>query len=133
MKKLLSFILALAVAGVVTSCGGGASTPSAAAKTYTQYMADGDYEKLVEAIHFEDPSTAASSKAMLVAMLTEKGKESLEEKGGLKSFEIVSETISEDGLTAEVEIVQTFGDGSTDETTMDLVLVDGKWLMPMDK
>jgi hypothetical protein len=134
MKSIFTFILAIAAVGVVaTSCSSGAATPGAAAKTYTQYMADGQYEKLVDNIYFEDASQAEQSKAMLVGMMKDKGAKSLEEKGGLKSFEVVSEEIAEDGKTAKVTMKHVYGNGETEEDSMDLILVDGKWLMSMDK
>ncbi len=53
MKKILSFILTIAVAGVMVSCSSGASSPGAAAKQYARWLADGQYQKFVDAIYFE--------------------------------------------------------------------------------
>jgi len=47
----------------------------------------------------------------------------------LKEVKIESETINEDGLTANVEVLQLYGDGSTDQKTSKYKKVDGKWKM----
>ncbi len=70
---------------------------------------------------------------MLLSLFEEKGAETLEEKGGVKSIEVLSEEISDDGKTATVELRQTYGNGETSEDSMDLILSGGKWLMEMDK
>ena len=56
-----------------------------------------------------------------------------EKKDGLKSIEIISEEISEDGNTATVKIKQTYGNGETQDGTQSMVKRDGKWLMSVDK
>lgn len=57
----------------------------------------------------------------------------MKKKDGLKSIEIISEEISEDGNTATVKIKQTYGNGETQDGTQSMVKRDGKWLMSVDK
>ena len=52
-----------------------------------------------------------------------------DQHGAIKSIEIISEEISEDGTTAEVEYKQVFEDGTEDEGTQTMVKKDGKWLI----
>ena len=99
-------------------------------------MAKGDYDKFVDGIYYGEDATKediSESNTMLKAMLTEKGQESIKEKGGVKSIEIVSEEISDDGKSAEVVLKQTYGNGDTEDTDFDMVLVKGKWMIEMDK
>ena len=70
----------------------------------------------------------------LVALLREKGTKAMEKKQGLKSYEVLSEEISEDGKSATVKMKMVYGDGSED--TQDLKLVkndDGDWRLTMGK
>ncbi|WP_246368578.1 DUF4878 domain-containing protein [Phocaeicola faecicola] len=66
-------------------------------------------------------------------MIKEKGAKTLDEKGGLKEIEIVSEEIAEDGNSAVVTFKQHYGDGSVKEDTQKMAKVDGKWLMDIGK
>jgi hypothetical protein len=139
MKKIISFVFAIAtvaVCGAMFSCGGGTSSPGAAAKKYVEYVAAGDYDKFLEGVYFSDNATATDveqGKAMLRSLLTDKVEKEYGEKGGLKSVEVLSENISEDGKTAKVEMRYTYGNGETSDEESDMILVDGKWLMNMNK
>ncbi len=139
MKKFFYIVMAVAMAGMVASCGGGgggASTPGAAAKKYAQYVADGDYDKFIEGIYVTPDTSeeeAEQAKAMLKGLLAEKGSKTLEEKGGIKNIEVLSEEISEDGQAATVNLRYTYGNGETSEEKTELVLADGKWMMELDK
>ena len=57
----------------------------------------------------------------------------LEKKGGLKSFEVLSEEIAEDGNSAVVKFKQVYGNGEESEDEQKMVKVDGKWLMDIGK
>ena len=75
-----------------------------------------------------------NEKEQLVALLREKGTKAMEKKQGLKSYEVLSEEISEDGNSATVKMKMVYGDGSED--TQDLKLVkndDGDWRLTMGK
>mgnify|MGYP001478681523 CR=1 FL=1 len=54
-------------------------------------------------------------------------------EGGIKSIEVASETIAEDGKTAVVELSMTYGNGETDTDKVDMVLDNGNWKMSMKK
>jgi len=65
--------------------------------------------------------------------MKEKAGKELEKKGGLKSFEVLSEEIAEDGNSAVVKFKQVFGNGEESEDEQKMVKVDGKWLMDIGK
>jgi len=137
MKKIITLVFAVIAAGVaVSSCSLKASTPTEAAKQYFDYVAGGQYDKFVNAIAFPAEISGAElkeQKAAVKALMDEKVVPSLEEKGGLKSMEVISETLAADGMSAYIEALYTYGNGETSEEDMDLVLVDGRWLVDMGK
>ena len=137
MKKFLYIVMVVAIAVAVASCGGGAAaTPGAAAKKYAQYMADGNYDKFIEGIHIPADTPAEEveqSKAMLGALLAEKGSETLEEKGGIEKIEVLSEEIAEGGGTAVVKMRYTYGNGETSEEAMEMVRAGGEWKIELNK
>jgi len=130
MKKVsvVLVLLAMTIGLSLVSCGGGGSTPADLEKNLWTYVQKGDYEKAIK--YWADISVDGDTKDQMKAMTTmfaEKMKNSMEEKGGLKEFNIVKETISEDGESATVDVALTYGDGSTDEQSNKYVKVDGKW------
>lgn len=134
MKKLFT-LFAVAVAMFMASCAGAPATPSDAAVEYYQYVANGDYEAIADAIHFDttDPEEIAEGKAMVVSLYKEKAAPQMEAKSGVKSVEATGETISEDGNTANVQLKVIYGDGSEKTEDVKLVKVDNKWLLAFDK
>ena len=131
MKKVFYFSLMFMMAACSSS-----SSPGDAMKKYSNYLIKGDYEKFVDGIALDDSETAdklKEQKAGFVALLRDKVGKEYEKMGGLKSIEILSEEISEDGNTATVKIKQTYGNGETQEGTQSMVKRDGKWLMSIDK
>ncbi len=132
MKKLFTLLM-VALLGFA-SCSKGASTPGEAAKTVTDLTIKGDYKAVVDMIYFKDvkPEELENTKEMMVGLLTMAASE-LEKQGGVKKFEVLSETISEDGKTAVVEAETTYGNGTVDKEKNEFVLVDGKWMIDMGK
>ena len=123
MKKIFMLLVAL-MALCMVACSSTPATPSdVAAQIYEQLMA-GDYEAVAESFYFgnEDPAKEEQARAMILSMLNEKVGKTADSKGGMKGYEILSETIAEDGQSAKVELMTTFGNGTTDKTYVDLVL-----------
>ncbi|MEY8720142.1 DUF4878 domain-containing protein [Bacteroides stercorirosoris] len=135
MKKVFYFSLMVMAMFVMTACSS-SSSPGDAMKKYGNYLIQGDYEKFVDGLAFEEgatPEKLKEQKEGLVSMLKEKVSKEYEKMGGLKSIEILSEEISADGNTATVKIKQTYGNGETQEGSQSMVKRDGKWLMSIDK
>ena len=134
MKKFFS-LLAVAVAMFMVSCAGAPATPSDAAVEYYQCVVNGDYEAFANAIHYDttDPEEIAEGKAMIISLYKEKAAPQMEQKGGVKSVEATSETISEDGNTANVQLKVVYGDGSEKNEDVKMVKVEDKWMLAFDK
>ncbi|GAP71480.1 hypothetical protein SAMD00024442_129_3 [Candidatus Symbiothrix dinenymphae] len=123
------------VAMFVASCGGGNSPADIEKSVYSQIQ-KGNYEKGVEILFDNldgDKTPTAEEKMQFVNGFSEKAKQSMEAKGGVKSFEIVEEVISEDGASATVKSKITYGDGSTKEESSKYVNKDGKWKFTLAK
>ncbi len=139
MKKLFYFVLAIAAMGVMASCGGGASSPGAAAKMYFEAMAAGNYDKFMDGLYIDPESTPEErteieqQKTMLVAMIKEKGEDQNAEKGGIKKIDVVSEEVAEDGKSATVTMLVTYGNGETDENEVHMLHDGSSWKWSMGK
>lgn len=134
MKKLFS-LLAVVVAMFMVSCSTAPATPSDAAVGYYQSIADGNYEAIANAIHYDttDPEEIAEAKAMIISFYEEKAAPEIEAKGGVASVEALDETISEDGNNANVKLKIVYGDGSEKTEDAKMVKVEDKWLLSFDK
>ena len=127
MKKITA-ILGFAIISLMfftTSCSG-PSTPGDTLKEFSYAMEKGNTDQVISMFGGEQSKMSDEDKEKLTALLAA-AKEDIEKKGGIKSIEILEETISEDGKTAKVKAKTTFGDGSEDEGTSSLELVDGDW------
>ena len=136
MKKLIYFLTCVFSVMLFAACGSDTSTPKAAAENWGNMMKSGDYEGIVDQIAYPDNLSAEEkeqSKEMFLSLFNDKVKAQMEKKGGITSTEVLSETISEDGKTAKVEMKVVYGDGSEYEQTLDLVNVDGDWKLSIDK
>ena len=138
MKKVLSFLTVAVIAFFTVNCGGGKSSngPASIEKSIYVQLQKGNYEKAVEIMlknldTEKDPS--AEESAQFLSAFTEKAKESNEAKGGIKSFEIVGEEFSEDGLSATVSTKIVYGNGNEATETSKYVNKDGKWKLSMGK
>ncbi len=130
MKKILLFAVAVFVMTLMTACGGTSSTPSDSAKECVELMKAGDFKALVEKMHFDESMSAEQQQGMkdlIVSMGNEKISKEIEKKGGIKSYEVIEETIAEDGKTAVVKMKITYGDDSTKDEKYDMALVDDTW------
>lgn len=135
MKYFFTMLAAVAALFFV-ACSGGSATPGdAVVKVYDQ-LAKGNYEAVADAFYFgnENPEQEAQARAMLVSMFNEKGAKQMESKGGIKSYEVINETIAEDGKTAKVEVKIIYGNGTEDTNKVDMVLDEkGNWRPSMKK
>ena len=122
---------------VMTSCN--RNTPTKVAEKSIACIQKGDYEGYVDLIYQKkeegkDKKEIEDEKQMLVAMMKDKATKKFEKQDGIKSYEALSEEISEDGKTAIVKMKIVMGDGS--ETTDDIKLrkdEDGNWKLDIGK
>jgi hypothetical protein len=132
MKKVFSLLTAAAFVFLAASCGGG-NSPASIEKSIHAQMQKGNYKKAVEMMFDNMDGLKEEPTEEQMAAFVGKVEASDKEHGGIKSFEIVSEDISEDGLTAEVTSKIVYGNGKEDTQTTKYVKKDGKWKMSMGK
>lgn len=75
-------------------------------KKYSEYFQNGEFEKFVDGLAFDEKQDVAKMKEQkeaLVSLLKKKVYKEQEKKGGIKNFEIISEEIAEDGNTTVVK------------------------------
>ena len=133
MKKVFCFLAVAVIAFFTVNCGGGGNTPAGIEKSILTQMQKGNYDKAIE-IMMAHLDATAEQKAQLAAFInSEKLKAEAEKKGGIASFEVIKEEISEDGLTATVETKTVYKDGKEKTDTNKYVKKDGKWLLSIAK
>lgn len=119
MKKLIIVLFAVVAVFGMTSCK--KSSPSSVVESYYKALQVPDYEKALSYTDVTDPDEM---------------KAQLEKLEGFKTkvidFEILSETIADDGNTAVVEVkynmTSSFNETPQEQTKkLNLVKVDGKW------
>ncbi|MBP5563648.1 MAG: DUF4878 domain-containing protein [Bacteroidales bacterium] len=119
MKKLFVILLAVVAVFGLTSCK--SNSPSKVVDNYYKALQAGDYQKAMTYTDLVDQ---------------EEIQKQIEKYQGFDvkiiSYEVVSETIAEDGNTAEVEVKQSAtssfnSEPKEDTKTLKLVKVDGKW------
>lgn len=130
MKKLFSIFTILCAVVFMASCSS-PSTPSDVVKKQIEIFKSGKFEKLADIVYFKGGQTEESAQ-MFTAVGAKMGPE-IEKKGGVDSFEITSEEISEDGATAKVKYSITYGNGNVETETAKTILQDGKWYIDSGK
>ncbi len=131
MRKL-SFILLSAFMLVLVSCVDN-STPSSVAKNYLTAIQKGEYEKAVDMIHFKK-EMSAQDKEDIVKLMREKMEASYGEQGNIENIEITGEEVKEDGEHAKVSYTYTDKKkGKEKKDKLDLVKIDGKWMIDSGK
>ena len=97
-------------------------------------MQNEDYEGYVDLMDLKKSDGKDVEKEQLAALLREKGTKTMEKKQGIKSYEVLSEEISEDGKSANVKMKIVYGNGDEDTQKMKLVKNDdGDWKLTMGK
>lgn len=134
MKKLFVFMTALAAVLVFASCGGG-NTPKGVAEQFIKAIQDQDGERMASLVYFEEGKapTTDSEREQLNAMMTSKVSTTYANNGKLKSYEILSEEISEDGTEAVVEAKIEFEKKTSDDKIKLKKDSDGNWKIDMSK
>ena len=131
MKRLFALLV---VALFAFACGG-SSTPGGVAVELYNLVAAGNYEKAADLIAYEGetPEAIAEQKALITSLFKEKGGPQLEAKGGVKSVEVLGETLSEDGKQADVELKIVYGNDTEETEEVSLVLTDDGWKHSISK
>ena len=120
MKKILGFTLVVAALALYAACSSSSNGPEAVVKKTISAIQKGDYNAFAATYNLSE-----SDQKMLAGMAEEKIAQSLKEKGGIKSYDITETNI--DGEKATVKVHYIYKDGSEEDETMYLELVDGEW------
>ncbi len=135
MKKLFGFVVAVVAMLAMASCGGGGNSPKSVAEQFIKAVQKQDGKKMAELVYFKEdkvPKTDAE-KDQLVAMMQSKASTAYANNGELKSYEILSEEISEDGTEAVVEAKMEFEKKTSDDKIKLKKDADGNWKIDMSK
>ena len=112
-RSLVSMLIVVSFFALV-SCGGGGAEPSDTVKSFVEKVEKADYEAAFDYLYLGGQEMDEDSKTKLSGLLA-MGKAEMDKKEGIKSMEVISEEIAEDGETAKVEMKFIYGNG--DENT----------------
>lgn len=135
MKKLAGFITMLLGALFMAACS--SPSPSDVAKKAYGYIQDENYEDFVDLLYIapgEDAEKAKQDKESLVLLMAGLSKQNSEKKDKVKSYEVISEEIDENGEKAVVTMKVVYEDGKEKEETTNLQKdEDGNWKIKLSK
>lgn len=135
MKKLFGFMVAVVAMLAMASCGGGGNSPKGVAEQFIKAVQQQDGKKMAELVYYEEgkePKTDAE-KDQLAAMMQSKASTTYANNGELKSYEILSEEISEDGNEAVVEAKMEFEKKTSEDKIKLKKDAGGDWKIDMSK
>ncbi len=116
----------------LTACSS-SSAPSGVVNDAYDAFIEGDYAGYVDCLNQREGVTE-EEREQFIEMLEMKGAQTLEEKGGIASYEIVSEELAEDGQSAIVKVKVIYGDGSEKVESNKVVKnAAGDWKLSLDK
>lgn len=129
MKRLIALFSIICAFVCVVSCSS-SSTPTSVVEQQLKAMKAGDAEKIADLFYFEED--IEESRQMIIGLMSKVAPQ-IESKGGIDSYEITSEKISESGETAKVYYTITYGNGEVDDQDSDTIMHDGKWYLHFTK
>lgn len=115
---------------LLVACSG--AKEDEAVKSYLNAIASGNADKAVSMLYFapEDTKNAAEKAAIegkLKAMLIEMKEKQFDPRGGLKKIEINNKEFSDDKKKVTARYTMIFGDGTNEEGSLSLILVNNEW------
>lgn len=137
MKKVATLFGIIAMILAMASCS--SNTPAGVAEKSVKCIQEKDYKGYVDLVYFNEKDSTSKEdkekiKEMLVSLMEEKADSEYKKTGGIKSFETVSEEISEDEKTAKVVMKLTYGNGTSKEENIKLRKdADGNWRIDIGK
>lgn len=120
MKKITTLLCILAIAFLMASCS---SSPSSVAKKSIACLQDKDYKGYAELLYYGNNNSEEEleeAQRQMANLIDQKADKQFDAMGGIKSCEVTSEQIDEDGKTAKVTMNLTYGNGKTEEETFKL-------------
>lgn len=135
MKKLISISFVVTILLSLFSCTS-SNTPANLAKSMMEDLKEAKYEKIPDYYYYGDleQDEADKTKELILALTKDKVGKEHENKGGIKDFTVLSETISKDGLKAVVEMEITFNNSEEKENQeVEFINRNGKWYADLGK
>ena len=129
IKKLLKMALVSVMIGAFIGCGGGSSSPEAAAEQMMKYMLDGKVENAVNALRdsngkvFEGNEKTALNGKLTMSLAQYQG------RGKAKSIKANEAQYNNDKTKASVEVIVEYDSGKKSTDDFNVILVDGKWFV----
>lgn len=123
-------LLVLIISVSLTSCGkGGSNTPSKTVIALFDSMKNKDFAKSAAMYVNGKGEKLSEEEAKKIEGMIGMGAKNYEKKGGLDKVVIDEEKINEDGSSAKVNFTIHYKNGKTEKDKMNLIKVDGKWMM----
>lgn len=128
--KVLSVLLTLTlIVGLVSCSSGKKDTPGDSVTTLFKHIKDKDYAAAASLYVTKKGEKLSEEEAKKIEGLLAMASKEYEKKGGLDKVTVEEETINDDGESAKVKTTIHYKNGKTDNETMYLNKVDGKWLI----
>ena len=131
MKKLLFFIILMIGVGV-TSCKNEEIDPAVVAgnvaKQYYQYLLDGKYEEFVDGYYQPDSIPGVYREQLITNAKMFVGLQK-EVHQGMVKVDVAKASVDTANHVANVFLNIAYGDSTTEEVVVPMVLVDGNWMM----
>ena len=129
LQKGLIALAVTALFGAAACTSAPEKGPEKVAKQAVEAIQKGDFDAYAATFDMSE-----SDQKMLAGMIEEKAKEQIDNKGGIKDYEILETTVDEEGAKATVKVKINYKDGSDDTQTMNFVKKeDGQWLQKLVK
>ncbi|MFI3277321.1 MAG: DUF4878 domain-containing protein [Rikenellaceae bacterium] len=135
MKKLFTLLTCVCAFAFMVSCSS-SSSPSTVAIKQIKAMQSEDYKAFGDLLYIKGDAEAAEKKReQYVKMVTEmtESQKKRNKYDPIASYEVLSETISEDGTKATVELAVVSKAGKESKMETDLISIDGKWYIDSRK
>lgn len=131
MKKLLFFMILMIGVGV-TSCKKEEIDPAVVAgnvaKQYYQYLLDGKYEEFVDGYYQPDSIPGVYREQLITNAKMFVGLQK-EVHQGMVKVDVAKASVDTANHVANVFLNIAYGDSTTEEVVVPMVLVDGNWMM----
>lgn len=131
MKKIIYLVLATVILSFA-SCSSNTSSPSEAAKTYFGYLQQADFDKFIDGFYFGEEMSDEMfnfSKELIRQSFQQVGDSDAKDELAKLKIEVLDETLSEDGKKAKVTLRVTDSEDNSEENQVDMINIDGTWMI----
>ncbi len=135
MKRAFSFAIILMAVFAFCACSG--NTPTQTVEQAIECLQKRDYDGFAELVYMNEDEgvDVESQRKMISGMVGSMASEAFDSKGGIKSYDVTSEEIANDGETATVTATVTYGNGTVKKNDVSKLRKskDGQWMLDMGK